>query len=436
MLLHRAAAFSAFAAMVCGAREVRAYRTGSEKSELAGTAKVRWATSLIPYTLQTQTPPGLSFEEVQQLAQKALGAWSAPACSGVVFSNALNTSDPAKPGDGVNTIQWVFSNWQERGFDPKAPGITDTQYAKNEQGTWEIVEADTYLNGEYHQWIGTGAREGYVDLESVLVHESGHMLGLLHPCEPGGAEGAPDCAAHPEMAAETMYPFYDAGQNTLAADDEAGLCFLYPACSAGGPCDDHPNDVTTHDDGALAAGRAVDGDPCGTGRQCASGLCAEAGHCVSPCTEDTDCHGGIACSVSGSGGLGRCGEGRLPLGAACRSPNECLGGACIGDSDAAKTLCTRACGEDAPCPSGWECGEVDKTPVCWPSDPVANGSCAIGMRTRPGRDRRGRSIAGCLIAASAWALRRRRSVERPERRSSSRSIVFENCKSCGTTSRC
>ncbi len=54
-----------------------------------------------------------------------------------------------------------------------------------------------------------------VDLDSLLTHEAGHLLGLGHTRDP----------------AATMYPGYELGSvelRTLAADDVAGVCSIYP----------------------------------------------------------------------------------------------------------------------------------------------------------------------------------------------------------------
>jgi hypothetical protein len=181
-----------------------AFRTAADQPQFAGTAKVRWAEDTISYELNDALPAGLTPDEVDMVAARALKSGTKPDCSRVAFGLAQHSAAVAAPGDGVNSIQFVRFGWSARGWDPTAAGMTDVQYEKNEQGQWVIVEADIYLNGEDHSWIASGTPSDQSrDLESGLTHEGGHMIGLLHPCEPGGAGGG---AAQGVVADERKSP--------------------------------------------------------------------------------------------------------------------------------------------------------------------------------------------------------------------------------------
>jgi hypothetical protein len=47
-----------------------------------------------------------------------------------------------------------------------------------------IKEADLEVNGVDFAWSALGERPGTLNLEAMLVHELGHVLGLDHPCAP------------------------------------------------------------------------------------------------------------------------------------------------------------------------------------------------------------------------------------------------------------
>src|SRR5712691_2800478 len=152
-MIKRLLILSGALALVAG--RAHAFRTASDQPQFAGTTRVRWANSAISYGVSTDIPPGLTQEDVEAVAVRATGRWSATTCSDVVFGSVGRRSEPAAAGDGVNTIQFLKSGWTSRGFDPTAAGITDVQYEKDDQGEWAIVEADIYLNADNFSWVAS-----------------------------------------------------------------------------------------------------------------------------------------------------------------------------------------------------------------------------------------------------------------------------------------
>ena len=434
-------------------RRAQAFRTAGDQQQFAGTDRVRWANGNVSYEINSALPPGLTQPEVDEVAKRALASWSSQPCGQITFALSQHSSVAAAPGDGVNTIQFVTQGWRTRGYDPSAAGITDVQYLKEDSG-WTIVEADIYINADNFSWIPSGVPvDGSRDLDSVLTHESGHVLGLLHPCEVGGAYGAPDCASNPSYAATTMYPIYNPHQAMLSKDDIAGLCFLYPgsscaltgcpagnACTAGGclpACGNaicQANERCTPDGcwptdkcwgpecvepacerdtdcgggghciGQRCVGGGAEGDPCTTGADCGRGVCGPAGFCDSSCG---NCPGGT-CSADGGHGS-QCSSGKLPIGSACSSPDECIGGQCLAGADQTP-VCTRLCGADQPsCPPSWECEVVEQKNVCRPMRFEPAGGCSVSTH-RPGSHAAWLWLAG--LGAFIASFRRRRSLHR------------------------
>lgn len=76
-------------------------------------------------------------------------------------------------------------------------------------------EADMTLNVRQPWSLGCQDTSA-VDLQTVMLHENGHVVGLDHSSDPGAI----------------MYPSYRGVQCELGADDEAGIRALYPAGSA------------------------------------------------------------------------------------------------------------------------------------------------------------------------------------------------------------
>jgi hypothetical protein len=335
----QACIWAVLALVFCASRNAFAFRSGRDVAALAGTDRVRFASDTIPFSLSPTLPPGLDLAATQRAIADAAATWSGPQCSGLQFFLDGVGSGHATPGDGVNTIEWV-SDWAARGFVPLAAGQTDVQYVKV-HGQWSIAEADVYLNATFKWTTETPAVDPLRSVRSVVTHELGHVLGLQHPCELDGANGAPVCAPDrgDAYALTTMYPLYSETEETLSADDADGACFLYPAsactdssCPAGQSC--------------TASGCAVvcAGDTCAAGEMCTTAGCRPENGCRTgdDCTGDT-CELDADCGLSAHCVAGACAKGKTPSGDPCDVDNECVGGACIAGHCAARCLADTDC---------------------------------------------------------------------------------------------
>jgi hypothetical protein len=208
---------------------------------------------------------------LEDAATEAFRTWTSPTCVRLDARGGGLTAGPGVTGDGALTIEWVERGWSARGYPASRAATTEVLYARDEAGVWRIADADVFLNAVDYEWSGPTAKH---DLTAVVTHEVGHALGLLHACELEG--DGPACTD--AMRDLTMYPAYlGADQRTLAADDIAGICFLYGP----GPCEGE------------ACGGGAFGDACDTGDDCTSRLClvdGQAPFCTEACAT-----GGVAC---------------------------------------------------------------------------------------------------------------------------------------------
>ena len=96
--------------------------------------------------------------------------------------------------------------------------FNDVGWAQLQNGTLGVTwstsgtdEADMAINTRYTWTTGCTAQPGAFDLESVILHENGHVAGLDHSTD----------------RSAVMYPSYQTARCSLAADDRNGLAALY-----------------------------------------------------------------------------------------------------------------------------------------------------------------------------------------------------------------
>ena len=110
--------------------------------------------------------------------------------------------------DGRNVIGWVAGGqWL---------GMTCTYY-KTVNGAKTVTGTDTALNTRYKFFTSTANCSNAYDLQSVVLHERGHSLGLNHV----------DQAAHASAVMTPAISSCAAGKRTLGLGDYQGLVALY-----------------------------------------------------------------------------------------------------------------------------------------------------------------------------------------------------------------
>jgi hypothetical protein len=178
-------------------------------------------------------PPGWSGEDLRKTVQAAAARWSYPQvpCA-LKVTVAEPTSAWRATQDGTNLIVYRSQTWchnercgPESTFPLRVTGMT-TSYPTGAAGR-AVVEGDVELNGVTFAPTAT-AGKWTAPLESVLVHELGHVVGLPDAClVDHRASGRPVIGGcGPEESTRAMFPtgLHDA----LAAGDVAALCALYP----------------------------------------------------------------------------------------------------------------------------------------------------------------------------------------------------------------
>lgn len=356
--------------------DAQSFRTAADLPEFDDSARIAWAEDVVRFRI-AGAPPGVIAPIVLEEVVASVGTWNRVSCASIRVELDPTPHDRAVPGDGINTIEFVTDGWIDRGLDANAAATTDVAYLSR-PGEVVIGEADLVLNADGFRWGIEPAASGIRDIQAVVTHELGHALGIRHPCEPNGEEGAPRCTSAYEESA--LYPIYQgATQRMLAPLDRDALCFLYPhpvACDCEAPfecdrsgacrrrCEGDLDCVSGACSTGLCSVEHAVGDPCE--RSCTGGLTCADGTCAARC--ETSCPRGFTCDG------GACLSTRSAFGAGCTHGRECASSLCVLVDDLG--TCSRSCAELA-CPESSRCEIVEEQAVCVPTS-RGNGCSAGG----------------------------------------------------------
>jgi hypothetical protein len=180
-----------------------------------------WAGGCIPFSvhLAASAKHEIDYETFEEAVEKAFESWTNVDCGDgekpsieAVNVGAVVCENPEYNEDRQNAYVIMFRDWSWPYIGKgDSLGYTSLHFDRD---SGEIFDADVEINGAVGP-VSVGDPVEGADLESILVHEIGHFLGLGHT----GDEDA------------VMYPGYEAGDDShrdLSDDDVAAICALYP----------------------------------------------------------------------------------------------------------------------------------------------------------------------------------------------------------------
>jgi hypothetical protein len=189
-----------------------------------------WAGTCVGFSMQRDGTAQLPLEQVRETVRRAFATWSDVDCGGgatasIAFSQLADTMcrrpEFNRSGANANIVLFRDDDWDYKTADNTLAQTTVTFSTD----TGEILDVDISVNAAFNELTVSDTKVMF-DLQSILTHEIGHLVGIGH---------SPDLRA-------TMNASYDPGSlelRKLHDDDVAAVCAIYPPGRAG-RCDPTP----------------------------------------------------------------------------------------------------------------------------------------------------------------------------------------------------
>ena len=185
------------------------------------TLTLRWEQFPIRYFVTNSGVSGVSAQQFQTAAARAFDTWNAVEGAETSADFAGFTSASPRNGDGISMLGFLNRPDLDRVL------AATTFFVDTTDG--EILESDIFFNSAFVWSVASAGESNRFDVESIALHEIGHLLGLGHSAlgetevRPGGRR---------VLAAESvMFPIaFSPGtveERTLRADDIAGISDIY-----------------------------------------------------------------------------------------------------------------------------------------------------------------------------------------------------------------
>ena len=183
-----------------------------------------WRQQPIGYFISERSGSGLTANDLRGAVERAAATWSRVESAKVRFQFQGMTSAPAEGIDGRTTLGFIDRPDLDRVLGATSFLIDTT--------SGEIAEADIFFNSRFAFSVSENGQANRVDLESVVLHELGHLLGLGHSAI-GETERSSNGSRRVLGSGSVMFPIAlssgAVADRVLQADDIAGISDLYPA---------------------------------------------------------------------------------------------------------------------------------------------------------------------------------------------------------------
>jgi hypothetical protein len=185
------------------------------------TESLRWRQFPIRYFVSNASAPGVTSQQFQSAVTTAFATWHAVADTQTSSTFVGFVQAPPFVDDGMNVIGYLSQPGQDRTLAATTFTVDDTD--------GRILESDIYFNTIFPWSTSDAGTTDRYDVQSIAVHEIGHLLGLSH-----SALGETELIGGGRRvvgAEAVMFPIaFSRGSiadRSLKADDIAGISDIY-----------------------------------------------------------------------------------------------------------------------------------------------------------------------------------------------------------------
>jgi matrixin len=211
---------AAIVAAVAGAPALEAYlKLGTQVN--GNLVSLRWKQMPIRYFVTNTDAPGVTAPQLQQAIGRAFASWD----------SVPNVRLSSEFGGFTQAVPFQDDNLSVLGFVPRPDlerVLASTSFTLDTV-TGDILQSDIFFNSNFPWSVAASGEPGRYDLESIAVHEIGHLHGLGHSAL---GESTLNAGGRNVIASEAiMFPIAfspgSVNQRALRADDIAGISDLY-----------------------------------------------------------------------------------------------------------------------------------------------------------------------------------------------------------------